>query len=254
MYIYLYLSTDLFQGCTGQVRLQHHEAVLLFSQVPHVSIRLPVMQGHRGQVVERRVQIVSHVGWTWAGGKVEIVKEADSVYVLKVYHRTCHKEDLRFRGWHYKSFFPWRMHEPKGPPLEVALIFLMCTSTTKTGWVLKKDWGVGRIALHCKGYTREQLPQNCRLWVKISLFVIFHIYSNTYCSDLTCTKLHIHATALVYLLLVIIICISTYLWYQRFCQRSGLASPPWSAWDHGGQPGHQRIILVIVLAVNQPSR
>ena len=138
--------------------------------------------------------------------------------------------------------------------VEVELIFLYVHKHDKTGWVLKKDWGVGRIASHCKGYTHEQLPQNCRLWVKISLFVIFHIYSNTYCSDLTCTKLHIHATALVYLLLVIIICISTYLWYQRFCQRSGLASPPWSAWDHGGQPGHQRIILVIVLAVNQPSR
>ena len=79
----IYLSTDLFQGCTRQVWLQHHEAVLPFSQVPHVSIGLPVVQGHRGQVVECRVQIVSHMGLTCGGGKVNMCGgwEGEQVWV-----------------------------------------------------------------------------------------------------------------------------------------------------------------------------
>ena len=55
-------EADLFQCCTGQVWLQHDEAILLLSQVPHVSIRLPVVQGHCGQVVECRVQVVGDMG------------------------------------------------------------------------------------------------------------------------------------------------------------------------------------------------
>lgn len=56
-------DTHLFQCCAGQVRLQHDEAILLLSQVPHVSIALPVVQGHCGQIVERCVQVVGDMSY-----------------------------------------------------------------------------------------------------------------------------------------------------------------------------------------------
>ena len=57
------IATDLLKRGTGQVRLQHDEAVLLFREVPHVSVRLPVVQGDGGEVVERGVEVVGHVSW-----------------------------------------------------------------------------------------------------------------------------------------------------------------------------------------------
>ena len=43
--------------------LGHRQTVLLSCQVTHLGIRLPVMQGHCGQIVEGLVQVVRYMGY-----------------------------------------------------------------------------------------------------------------------------------------------------------------------------------------------
>lgn len=53
----------LLQGLAGQVSLRHVEAVALRREVPHLAVGGPVVQRHRGQVVEGFVQVVGHIGY-----------------------------------------------------------------------------------------------------------------------------------------------------------------------------------------------
>ena len=43
------------------MRFHHDQPVLLRRKTAHVSIRLPVVQGNGRQIVERSVEIVSHI-------------------------------------------------------------------------------------------------------------------------------------------------------------------------------------------------
>jgi len=56
-----WLRTDLFQGLAGQMGFSHRQRVLLLSQGTHFTVRLPVVQSHRRQIVKRLVQIGLHV-------------------------------------------------------------------------------------------------------------------------------------------------------------------------------------------------
>lgn len=49
---------SLLQSLTRQVRLGELQSVLLGGDVPHLTVLLPVVQGHRGEVVEGDVQVV----------------------------------------------------------------------------------------------------------------------------------------------------------------------------------------------------
>ncbi len=53
-----FFITYLFQGMPRQVVLNHIEVVLLHGEDPHGSVGLPVMEGHRGQVVKVLAQVV----------------------------------------------------------------------------------------------------------------------------------------------------------------------------------------------------
>ena len=55
------IAADLFQCLAGKMCLGHVQPVLLSSEVPHVTVRLPVMKRHSGQIVKSGVQIVCHV-------------------------------------------------------------------------------------------------------------------------------------------------------------------------------------------------
>ena len=63
-FVWRFLEAHLFQGLAGQVSLGHAEAVALGRQVPHLAVGGPVVQRHRGQVVEGLVQVVGHIGYT----------------------------------------------------------------------------------------------------------------------------------------------------------------------------------------------
>ena len=43
--------------------LGERQVVFLLSQVLHLTVRLPVVQGHRRQVVKRLVYVVLYFGW-----------------------------------------------------------------------------------------------------------------------------------------------------------------------------------------------
>ena len=57
----MFLCNHLFKSLAGQVSFSHFQAVLLFGLVSHLTVRPPVMKGHCSQVVECRIQVMSHV-------------------------------------------------------------------------------------------------------------------------------------------------------------------------------------------------
>ena len=54
--------THLVQLLTGEVGIDHNEAILLLGQAPHATVGLPVMEGQGGEVVEGGVQVVGDMG------------------------------------------------------------------------------------------------------------------------------------------------------------------------------------------------
>ncbi len=60
----------LLQGGTGEVWLEHVNAILLLRQVSHVAVRPPVVEGDCRQVIECHIQVVGHVGYgaMWVEG------------------------------------------------------------------------------------------------------------------------------------------------------------------------------------------
>ncbi len=53
--------TDLFERLAWQMCVHHAQSVLLLRQIAHVSVRLPIVQRHRREIVERFVQVMFHV-------------------------------------------------------------------------------------------------------------------------------------------------------------------------------------------------
>ena len=53
----------LVQLLAGEVGVNHDQAILLLSKVPHPTVGLPVVEGQRGEVVEGGVKVVGHMGW-----------------------------------------------------------------------------------------------------------------------------------------------------------------------------------------------
>ena len=51
----------LLQGLRRQMRLSQRQPELVLRQVTHLAVGPPVVQRHRGQVVEGRVQVVLHI-------------------------------------------------------------------------------------------------------------------------------------------------------------------------------------------------
>ena len=54
---------NLFQSGAWQIRISQRQVVLLLGQISHLTIRLPIVKCHCGQIVEGFVQIAFHMSF-----------------------------------------------------------------------------------------------------------------------------------------------------------------------------------------------
>ena len=55
------LCSHLFKGLAGKVSFSHFQAIFLLCLVSHLSVGSPIMKGYCRQVIECRIQVMSHV-------------------------------------------------------------------------------------------------------------------------------------------------------------------------------------------------